>query len=67
MAFVYHQKRVGGQVVVQGRRRFARLTPGEVARVVFDAGAVAELYHHFQIKAGALLKPLRFYQFVLRG
>ena len=67
MAFVYHQQRVRRQVVVQGRRRFARFASGEVARVVFDAGAVAEFDHHFEVEAGALFEALRFYQFVLCG
>ena len=65
MAFVDHQQRIVRQVVEQARRRFAGLAVGQIARVVLDTAAVAELLHHLQIETRALFQPLRFDQFVL--
>ena len=59
MAFVYYQQGIGWQIVEQGRRRFTFGTPGQMARVVFDTVAVADLGHHLEIELGALLEPLR--------
>ena len=39
------------QVVEQRRRRLARLRAGQVARVVLDALAVADLGHHLEVEA----------------
>ena len=58
MRFVDHQQRVGRQVVEQARRRLPRGAAGEIARVVLDAGAVADLLHHFHVIHRALLEPL---------
>ena len=38
------------------------LPPGEVARIVLDAGAGAGRLHHLQVEEGALLEPLRLQQ-----
>ena len=65
MGLVDHQQRVGGQVIKQCGRRCSGFAPGEVARIVFDAVAVAQLHDHFQVEAGALFQPLGFYQFVV--
>ncbi len=64
MRFVDHQQRVGRQVVEQARRRLARRAAGEVARIVLDALAVADLGHHLDVELGALLQPLRLDQLV---
>ena len=47
------------QIIEQGGRRFARQAAREMARVVLDAVAVADLLHHFEIEHGALLQALR--------
>ena len=65
MAFVDEHQRVGRQVIEQRRRRLARPAPGQIAGIVFDAGAIAHFQHHFQIEQGALLQPLRLDQLVL--
>ena len=51
--------------VDQTRRRRAGLAPGEVARVVLDAVAIADLAQHVEVVARAHLQPLRFEQFAV--
>ena len=63
--FVDDQQRVPRQVVEQARRRLARRAAGQIARVVLDAGAVADLFHHLHVEHGALLEALRLDQLVL--
>ena len=65
VGLVDHEQRIGRQVIVEGRWRFARGSPRQIARVVLDAVAVAQLHDHFQIETGALLQPLRLYQLVV--
>jgi hypothetical protein len=65
VAFVQKHEGVVGQVIEQGGRRFARQAAGEVARVVLDAVAVADLLHHFEIEHGALKEALRLDEFAL--
>ena len=60
MAFIGEHERVVGQVFEQGRRRFAGLAAGEIARIVLDAGAGAGGFQHLDVEHRALLKPLRF-------
>ncbi len=62
MALVDEDERVVGQIFEQGRRRLARLPPGEIARIILDAGAGAGRLDHLQIEQSALLEPLRFEQ-----
>ena len=62
MAFVDEHQMIVRQIVEQRGRRFARQASGEMARVVFDAVAVADLADHFQIEHGALVEALRFDQ-----
>ena len=59
MALVDEQQRVVGQIVEQARRRLAGAAPRQIARVVLDAVAVADLEDHLQVEARALLEPLR--------
>ncbi len=66
VALVAEDQRVLGQVLEQGRRRLARLAPGEIARIVLDAGAAAGRRHHLDVEGGALLQPLRLEQLALR-
>ncbi|MNZ54654.1 hypothetical protein D3C78_725610 [compost metagenome] len=65
MGLVDHQQRVGRQVIVEGWWRLARAASGEVARVVLDAVAVAQLEDHLQIETGTLLKTLGLDQLVV--
>ncbi len=65
MRFVDDQQTVGRQIVEQRRRRLAWPAPGEVARVVFDARAVAQLVHHLQIELGTLRQALLFQQLIV--
>ena len=65
VAFIEKHDGIVGQVIEQGGRRFARQAAGEVAGVVLDAVAVADLLHHFEIEHGALLQALRFDEFAL--
>ena len=53
------------QVVDQRRRRLARLASGQVARVVLDALAEAQLVQHLEVEARALLDALRLDQLAL--
>ena len=62
MAFIDDQQRVVRQIVEQTRRRLPRLPARQIARIVLDAGAVADLLHHFHVEHGALLEPLRLQQ-----
>src|SRR3569623_465444 len=64
MAFIDVHRRVGRQVISQGRRRLAGRAAGEVARVIFDAGTMAELHQHFNIELGAFFETLRLHQFI---
>ena len=64
MALVHHQQGVGREVIEQGRRRLAGLPTGQVAGVVFNASAIADLHHHLQVELGALLQPLHLHQLV---
>ncbi len=50
------------KVVQQRRRRLAGRTAGQVARVVLDALAVAELGQHLEIEVRPLSEPLRLEQ-----
>ena len=65
MRFVDEEDEVLGKVVQQRERRLPRRAAVEVAGIVFDAGAVADLAQHFDVVARALFKALRFKQFSL--
>ena len=62
MAFVDEDQRLVGEIFEQGRRRLARLAPGQPARIVLDAGAASRRLDHLDVEIGALLQPLRFEQ-----
>ncbi len=51
-----------GEIVEQARRPLARLPAREVARVVLDAGAGADLEHHLDVEVRARLEALRLEQ-----
>ncbi len=65
MGFINYQQGIIGQVVIQRGRRFTLGPSRQVAGIVFNPVAVAELLDHLEIKPGALLEPLRLYQLVV--
>ena len=54
---VDHEQPVRREVVEQRPWPRAGLAPGEMTRVVLDAGAVAELAHHLEVERRALAEP----------
>ena len=62
VAFVQEQQMIVGEIIEQCRRRFARQASGKMARIIFDAVAIADLADHLQIEHGALVQALRFHQ-----
>ena len=62
VALIDEDERIVGQIFEQGRRRLAGLAPGEIARIVLDAGAGAGRLDHLEVEQGALLQPLRLEQ-----
>jgi hypothetical protein len=50
VALVDEDERIVGEIFEQGRRRLARLPPGEIARIVLDAGARAGRLDHLEVK-----------------
>ena len=64
VALVDHQQGIPRQVVEQAGRRLAGLAARQVARVVLDARAVAELRDHLEVEQRALLEALRLEQLV---
>ena len=66
VALVDEHQRARRQVVDQRRRRFPRTAPRQMARVVLDALAEADLGHHLEVEARPLLDPLRLDQLHLR-
>ena len=65
VALVDDDERVLGQVVEQRGRRLPGRAAREVARVVLDAVAVADLAQHLQVEHRALVEPLRLQQLAL--
>ena len=66
MALVDDDEGVLGEVLDQRGRRLARPPAREVARVVLDPVAVAELAEHLHIEKRPLLEPLGLEEPVLR-
>ena len=65
MGLVRNQQRILGQIIEQGRRRFARGATGKQTGIVFHPVAVTQFLQHFDIEPGALLQSLGFHQLVL--
>ena len=59
-------RKSSGKIVEQGRRRLAGRPAREVARVVLDPVAVADLAQHLEVETGALLEPLALEQLAAR-
>ena len=64
MAFVDKQDGIGRNVIKQARRWLAGPAPRQVARIIFNAGAVADFIDHFYVKQGSLFEALGFQQLV---
>src|SRR5579884_796305 len=62
VALVNDDQEVLREVIEQCVRRRARRAPIQEARVVLDAGAVAQLLHHLKVEISALLNTLRLQQ-----
>ena len=60
MALVDHQEKILGEIVDEGHGGRAGDSVGDDAGIVLDAGAVAQLLHHFHIIGGALADALGF-------
>ena len=58
MALIDEDQQILREIVHQRERRLSAAAAVEVAGVVFDAVAVADLPHHFDVVAGALLQAL---------
>ena len=66
MRLINNEKRIRREVIKQRRRRFALLSPRQIARVILDTTAIAQLFNHFEIKTSPLFQALRFHEFVVR-
>ena len=65
VGFVDDHQGFARQVIQQGRGGLARSPAGEVAGVVLDAVAEAQLLHHLQVEAGALVQALGLQELVM--
>ena len=65
MRFIHEQQIVAGNIIEQRGRGFAGHASGEVARIIFNAVAVAHGLDHFKIEAGALMNALRLHHAAL--
>ena len=64
--FVEHAQKIVGKIVEERRRRLSRLPPRDRCGIVFDAGTVAHLFHHFDIVRRARFEAFVFERFFLR-
>src|SRR5439155_26937278 len=65
VGFVNEHQVVLGHVIEQGGRSLAGQAAAEMARIVFDAVAVADGAHHFDVEQSALRDTLSFNKFSL--
>ena len=65
MGLVNEQKKILRHVIEQRGRGFAGKSAGKMARIIFDAVAIADGAHHLNVKHGALPDALRFDVFAL--
>ena len=66
MGLINDEQPIGWQIIKQRRWWLTRRSPGEIAGVIFNTGAVPQLLHHFHVKLGALADTLLFKQLVSR-
>jgi len=62
VGLVHEQDEVLGKIIEQAGRRFPGLAAIQMAGIVLDAVAVAQLLDHLQIQLGPLLQTLRLHQ-----
>ena len=62
VGLVHEQDEILGEIVEQAGRRFPGLAAVQMAGIIFDAVAVAQLLDHLQLKLGPLLQTLRLHQ-----
>ena len=60
VGFIDYQQEVFGEIVEEGVGRATGSAPINMAGIVFNAGAGANLPHHFQVIGGAHLQALFF-------
>ena len=65
VALVHEKQKILREIVQQRHRRAAGGAVGDHAGIVLDAGAVAELLHHFDVVIGTLADALRLEQLVV--
>ncbi len=65
MRFVNDEQKIGGEIIEQSRRSFAGKTAGKMAGIIFDAVAIADGAHHFDVETSALFDALGFDDFAL--
>src|SRR5580700_876529 len=63
--FVNNEQKIRWDVVEQRRRGLSRQASGHMARIIFDAVAIANRAHHFDVEESALRDALRFHDFSL--
>ena len=64
---VHDDEKILREIIEQARRPLALRAPGQVARVVLDSRAGADLEHHLDVEVRARLEPLRFEQLARRA
>ena len=65
MALVHKQQKILREIVKQRHRRATRRAVRDYARIVLDAGAVAQLLHHLNVVIRALADALRLDELVV--
>ena len=58
MRLIHYQQKILRKIIYQRKRRLTGLTASQMARIVFDAGAIAHLLHHLEVIIRTLLKTL---------
>ncbi len=59
MRFIDKQQKILRKIIQKRRRRLPAFTVIQVSGIIFNAIAIAQFLHHFQIKLGTLFEPLR--------
>ena len=49
MAFIHHKQKIVGEIVDKAERTFALLATVEIARIVLNAAAIAQLLNHLKV------------------
>ena len=55
MTLIHHHQKIVREVIQQTEGPLTGQTPVKIARVVLNAGAVAQFAHHFEVKLGTFL------------